>query len=530
MQQLEILNKRNKLLYITYIISFLLHFITFLFGIYEYRFYYPLVGIAFIISIGLLFYSKASPRLIQICLLFGLNIVIVLLIMQSIYMLSVFWLIFFLLFVFSYKSLIWNTIFSIVVSFEIILLIFSKYQVIENVFTQTDISIYFVFLLLICMIGITQSLFVKSLWSRLEQRTIDKERELLSREAYLRLFFEHATDAIAVFDLSNKIIEVNPAFEKLYGWTREECIGQSIPLIPPQHILAANDRFNRLLRGERFTMLETQDMKKDGTYFDAQISLSPIYSNVGEIIAVSVISRDISYIKENEKLILQSEKLKLVGEIAAGVAHEIQNPMTVISGFVQMMNEDKSSSYSEYTPIIQEEVERVGLILDEFLVLSRPQIATPTEINIGEILTEVLAFYQYEFQQRNITLTINNQPTDTLILGNKNQIKQIFINIVKNAIEAIDENGEITLAICEDEQKYIYISIKDTGYGIPPHLLEKIFEPFYTTKTKGTGLGMMIINKIVQDHGGEIKIRSKVNVGTEILLHFPIIQLKDTKR
>ncbi|MER1984556.1 MAG: ATP-binding protein [Solibacillus sp.] len=527
MQPLEILNKRNKLLYVTYIISFLFHFITFLFGIYEYRYYYPWVAITFIMSIGLLFYYKINPRTIQICLLVGLNIVIVLLIMQSIYILSAFWLIFFLLFVFAYKSVFWNTVFSVIVSLEIIWLVFSKYNAFKNVFTETDISIYFVFLILICTIGFTQSLFVKSLWARLEQQTIDKEQALLSREGYLRLFFEHANDAIAVFDLSNKIIEVNPAFEKLYGWTREECIGKSIPLIPPKNIIAANDRFNRLLVGERFTMLETEDMKKDGTYFDAQISLSPIYNTIGEIIAVSVISRDISYIKENEKLILQSEKMKLVGEMAAGVAHEIQNPMTVISGFVQMMNEDQSSPYYDYTLIIQDEIERVGLILEEFLVLSRPQIDTSTEINIGQILTEVSAFFQYEFQQRNIALAVQNKPTGTFIFGNKNQIKQVFINILKNAMEAIDTDGKITLEIYEVKQKSITISIKDTGCGIPPHLLEKIFEPFYTTKTKGTGLGMMIIHKIIQDHGGNIKIRSKANVGTEISLYFPIIQTKE---
>lgn len=527
MQQLEILNTRNKLLYVSYIITFACHFITVLLDIYNYRSFYPLYALTFIISIGLLFYLKINPRIIQICLLFGLNIIIVLLIMQSIYIVSGFWLIFFLILVFTYKSVIWNTIFSIIVPFEMILLIFSKYYSNLNVYTEIELFIYSVFITLICIVGITQTLFINSFWSRLEQKNLDKEQKFHSSEGYLRLFFEHANDAIAVFDLSNKIIEVNPAFEKLYGWTREECLGQSIPLILPVNISAASDRCNRLFAGERFTMLETQDMKKDGTYFDAQISLSPIYSGNGEIIAVSVISRDISYIKENERLIVQSEKMKLVGEIAAGVAHEIQNPMTVISGFVQMMNEDKTSPYHDYTHIIQEEIERVGLILEEFLVLSRPQLDTFTEINIGKILTEVLTFYQYEFQQRNIVLTVSNKPKETFIFGNKNQIKQVFINIIKNAIEAIDTDGKIILEICEDAQQGIYIQIKDNGCGIPPHLLEKIFEPFYTTKTKGTGLGMMIIHKIIQDHDGHITITSKVNSGTTISLYFPTIQSKE---
>lgn len=526
MHQLEILNKRNKLLFFTYIISFACHNLAFLFDIYDYRSYYPLVAISFILVTSLLFYFKVNPRITQICLLFGLNIIIVLLIVQSIYILSVYWLIFFLIFIFSYQSLFWNTIFSIIISFEIIALVTYNFGLFEQPITQSNSAIYLIFLVLICIIGISQAVFIKSMWVRLEQKTIDKEQALLSTEAYLRLFFEHANDAIAVFDLSNKIIEVNPAFEKLYGWTREECIGKWIPLVPPTNISPAENRFERLLDGECFTLLETIDMKKDGTYFDAQISLSPIYNPSGEMIAVSVISRDISYIKENEKLLLQSEKLKLVGEIAAGVAHEIQNPMTVISGFVQMMNEDKSSEYYDYTTIIQTEIERVGLILEEFLVLSRPQIDTSTEINIGDILTEVITFYQYEFQQRGITLSVKNKPEHTLIYGNKNQIKQVFINIIKNALEAIASDGTVTFETCEEDEQF-YISIKDTGCGIPPHLLEKIFEPFYTTKTKGTGLGMMIINKIIQDHGGKIEIRSNITKGTEVLINFPIVQTKE---
>lgn len=265
-------------------------------------------------------------------------------------------------------------------------------------------------------------------------------------------------------------------------------------------------------------------MRKDGTFFDAQLSLSPILSPHGEIIGSSVISRDISYIKENENLILQSEKLKLVGELAAGVAHEIRNPMTVISGYVQMMNEDPNSPYYEYTKLIQNETERIELILSEFLVLSKPQANQYAPINLAEALSEVVQFLQYEFQSKAISLNIINEFLNITILGNKNQLKQVFINLFKNAIEAINEDGSITLQVCKSKDgKEIYIQMIDTGCGIPPHVLERIFEPFYTTKTKGTGLGMMIINKIVQDHQGSIQIKSKQHVGTEILLTFPIM-------
>lgn len=134
----------------------------------------------------------------------------------------------------------------------------------------------------------------------------------------MHLFFQHANDCIAVFSLDNRIIDVNPAFEEVYGWTRAECVGKSIPLVPPENVLEAEQRYASLLEGKSFKLIETQDMRKDGTVFDVEISLSPIYDRTNKMIAVSAISRDISYKKVNEQLLLQSEKLKLAGEIVAG--------------------------------------------------------------------------------------------------------------------------------------------------------------------------------------------------------------------
>lgn len=359
----------------------------------------------------------------------------------------------------------------------------------------------------------------------MEKRADAREYDLNSKQAYLNLFFEQAEDAIAVFDLEDRVITVNPAFEKLYGWSKEEAIGRSLPLVPPENADGANCRANELRKGSSYHLFETTDMRKDGTYFDAQISLSPILNPQGEIIAASVISRDISYIKENENLILQSEKLKLVGELGAGVAHEIRNPMTVISGFVQMMNEDSNSPYYEYTKLIQNETERIELILSEFLVLSRPQANQFVNIHFAEALEDVVQFFHYAFQQKSIEFIVRNNYPDIIISGNKNQIKQVLINLFKNAIEAISDGGTITLEVSlSTDRKEVLINLKDTGCGIPSYVLERMFEPFYTTKTKGTGLGMMIINKIIQDHHGTIKIESQEEVGTEILLSFPIVQ------
>ena len=242
------------------------------------------------------------------------------------------------------------------------------------------------------------------------------------------------------------------------------------------------------------------------------------------MIASSVISRDISFMKEHEQLVLQSEKLRVVGEIAAGLAHEIRNPMTVISGFVQMMNADEKSPFKNYTELIQTEVERINLILSEFLVLSRPQKEEYTKFSINDVLDSIIDLYSLENEQCNITVSKKTNGIHAYINGSVNQIKQVFINVFKNAIEAIERDGKIDIELCYDDRS-VFIYIKDSGAGIPMHVLERIFEPFYTTKTKGTGLGMMVTKKIIQEHNGAIKIRSKEKIGTEVLIQLPYIEI-----
>lgn len=522
MQQLEILHKRNLFFYYSLLISFSAYLIILLVGVFQNRYYYPyFVGVS-VILLGLLFNLKISPRIIQVVLLTIWNINVVFLVIQSDLLIPYYWFVFFIILSMIYKSIVINVFVSLLSFIEISLLYKYFYEP-KHLTAEQLTEVYASYLLLVCVIGLLQSLHVRKLWGKVEKANLEKERELTSTEAYLQLFFEQAEDAMAVFDLNGKIITVNPAFETLYGWTKEECIGNSLTLVPPKNYEASQERLNRLLKGERFNLLETEDMKKDGTLFDAQISLNPIYDRHNEIIALSVISRDISYVKENEHLIMQSEKLKLAGEIAAGVAHEIRNPMTVISGFVQMINADPNSPYKEYTEIIQSEIDRIDLIISEFLVLSRPQMTTYQPIDINDVLDEMTTLFNIECRNRNILLTKQAKDVHTVINGNLNGIKQVFINLIKNAIEAIDSNGEISIDLYNEENR-LHIHIKDTGIGIPPDLLDRIFEPFYTTKSKGTGLGMIITNKIIQDHSGSITINSKEKVGTEILILFPLLK------
>ncbi len=520
MQQLEILHKRNLFIYYSITIGFIFYFAGVIAGLFESG-YYPFVAIALLVLLGILFPLKIPPRAMRVVLLVTWNALIVSVILISQHALAFYWFLFFILMTSIYQSLFITMIvalWGIIQTVIILIFLFEPRDLLPSATNQ----IYIFFLFLVCAIGFMQILSIRHLWKTVEDTNLEKERQLTSTEAYLRLFFEHAEDAIAVFDLDDKIIEVNPAFVRLYGWTREECIGHSLPLVPPKNEADAKERLKRLLEGERFHLIETQDMKKDGTLFDAQISMSPIYNSYGDMIAVSVISRDISLIKENERLVIQSEKLKVAGEIAAGVAHEIRNPMTVISGFMQMMGSDEKSPHREYTGLIQSEIERIDTIISDFLVLSRPQADTYKPVDVGHLLDEVIALFSFEFLNRRIHFSLETDGKHTTINGNANHIKQVFINLIKNAVEAIDQNGQLLISVSNDEDD-LCIFIEDSGIGIPAHLLDRIFEPFYTTKSKGTGLGMMITHKIIMEHQGLISIRSKEGAGTEIAIRLPLL-------
>ena len=377
------------------------------------------------------------------------------------------------------------------------------------------------FLTIVFTLTFLHTLYFSRLWKQLQDRNKSMEKALISREGYLQLFFETAKDAMAVFDKNNRVIAVNPAFEKLYGYSAKDYFGKKIKPYPPEKEELAELQALELLKGKSFTILDTVDMKKDGTKFHAHITLSPIFDSNGEVIATSVISRDITYQKESEQLLLQSEKLKLAGEIAAGVAHEIRNPMTVISGFVQIMQQDPKHPYPEYIQLIHSELERINMIISEFLVLAKPQAPVIKNFSLRKLVESSILLFSSAFNLKGIVFKDEwGGEMDYILSGEENSLKQVFINLLKNAVEAIDSGGIITLSVTSGNTGTVCITITDNGIGMFPETLNRIFEPFYTTKENGTGLGLLISQKIVQDHGGSLKLESSPDRGTaaEIML------------
>ncbi|MFT9846248.1 PAS domain S-box protein [Aneurinibacillus sp. REN35] len=245
----------------------------------------------------------------------------------------------------------------------------------------------------------------------------------------------------------------------------------------------------------------------------------PLFHTDGQRKGIVTIGRDITDLKRTEELLRKSEKLSIVGKLAAGVAHEIRNPLTSIKGFIQFIREGHSKD--EYFSMILSELDRIEQIVNEFLVLAKPQVMNVKYQSLSFLLQQVIDLLNSQALMNNVQILTDFAPDLPMIKCEDNQLKQVFINVLKNALEAMPHGGVITVELTQ-ERNAQRVRIIDQGSGISEDRIQKLGEPFYTTKEKGTGLGLMISYKIVQAHRGTIRIMSREKKGTTVEIMLPL--------
>lgn len=233
-----------------------------------------------------------------------------------------------------------------------------------------------------------------------------------------------------------------------------------------------------------------------------------------------VIIRDISERKKNEELLINSEKLSIAGQLAAGIAHEIRNPLTSLKGFMQLIATGRVKG-NRYHSIIQSELLRIESIVSELLMLSKPQMHEYAYIDMRSLMEDIVALLETESLLHNIHMEYRYPKHPMWVMGVESQLKQVFINLLKNAIESMQNGGEVKIDMALDDGEAVVIRIQDEGAGIPEEQLSKIGQPFYTTKDKGTGLGLMVSYKIIDNHQGAIAAESEMGVGTTFTVSLP---------
>ncbi len=345
--------------------------------------------------------------------------------------------------------------------------------------------------------------------------------ELQSTKQYLESFVNHTSDAIHVTDLIGHVIQVNVAFESMYGWSQEEALGKPLDNVPPDYVSSHHELEVTVLRGGSVTDFETVRYTKSGQLIDLSITISPIHSESGEIIAIATISRNITSRKQTEEIIRRSEKLSVVGQIAAGVAHEVRNPLTTLRGFVQLHQQVGSLSPA-HLEVMLGELDQINMIVSEFLVFAKPQASRYQSIDIINLVSNIMMLLDSEAKMSNVQLTLLADSDLPSVTGEANQLKQVFVNVMKNGIEAMPSGGVLSVKIEHLSKGFITLQFIDQGGGIAADDLARLGEPFFTRKENGNGLGLMVSQQIISAHKGAIVFRSEFGKGTCVEVSLPV--------
>ncbi|MDZ5473914.1 ATP-binding protein [Bacillus sp. 31A1R] len=336
-----------------------------------------------------------------------------------------------------------------------------------------------------------------------------------------KALLDNSLDGICVV-YDSKFVYVNRSFIKIFrGSNESDFINLPInKLLHPNFHTIASERINRILELDDIPeRMEQQMYTVDGQLIDVEvIGFSTIFQ--GEK-AVQVIIRDITEQKRNHHKLIQSEKLNTVGHLAASIAHEIRNPLTSLKGFLQLADSEEQI-VKRYIPIMRSEIERIELIASELLTLANPVPLEFNKANIITIIEEVILLVEIEAGNKEVTIHKNFDHKQIFIKLVESQLKQVLLNLIKNAMESINGKGDITLEVKCTETK-VYLHVHDNGTGMSKSVINEIFEPFFTTKPNGTGLGLMITKKIVENHEGVISVKSIEGEGTTFTIELPLI-------
>lgn len=342
--------------------------------------------------------------------------------------------------------------------------------------------------------------------------------------AILKGAVENANEAFVTIDENHKVLFFNQAAERVFGYSRDEVTGNDLDVIltsrcSKEHHLAVD----RYLKSKRPKMIghakELVATRKSGETFPAFISFS-----VAEIRGKSFftgIVRDLTESKALQEQISQSERLAALGQVVAEITHEIKNPLMLIGGFArQLIKKNRDDQDLSKLNIISEEVKRLENLLSELREFYLPRNRMIEQVNINDLLVEVNDLTKADCAGRNIRLRLKTDADAGLVEGEREKLKQVFMNLLKNAIEAMEHGGNISIQ-SKLSGHIVDVTIADDGPGISREDQEKIFTPFFTTKKHGTGLGLSVSKRILDDHEGcSFSLTSQEGKGTIVNIKF----------
>jgi len=347
------------------------------------------------------------------------------------------------------------------------------------------------------------------------------DRTLGQIKTYMENVVDSMTDGLISLDENGHVVTMNRQAMEILGAEAGGCKGKAIGKIFGD----TNESFLREARDQIIRDREMEVLRRDGGRIPLSLSAAPLKDDKGRELGAVLIIRNLREIEELKEKVRRSERLAAVGRLAAGMAHEIRNPLSSIRGFAQFFlnrfREQKTEQ--EYASIMIREVDRLNRVITELLDFARPREPRREVCSLKDIINYTLKILSPELAGKKVRVEQNYEKELPPVAADQEQLSQAFLNLLLNALYAVEEDGEIIIGMRRfPDRSALDITIADNGRGIPPENLEKVFEPFFSTKPKGTGLGLAIAYRIVENHGGEITVNNRQGGGTIFSITLPL--------
>ncbi len=359
-----------------------------------------------------------------------------------------------------------------------------------------------------------------------------KATQLSRLKAYNENVIESITVGVAVVDEEGTVRVWNSAMESLYGLARSEAVGKHLESLLPSELTSA---MKRLLEGSRWSVQATRHLYKthlrnhQQRELLANVTMTPFVGRSQADAGLLILFEDITEKSQLESQLLQAEKLSSIGLFAAGVAHEVNTPLAGISSYAQMLLQQTSADNPHYEMLRKIELQsvRASRMVNNLLNFARVTDSELAEVNLNNMMVDTVSLLEHQFKRSRVDVHVDLDPYLPKTLGMGGKLQQVFMNLFLNAKDAMPEGGRLDIKTALQDGKAV-IQVRDSGTGIAPQDIQKIYDPFFTTKDvgKGTGLGLSVSYGIIQDHAGQIDVRSQPGRGTAFTVQIPIKRLQ----
>ena len=359
--------------------------------------------------------------------------------------------------------------------------------------------------------------------SRSDVRLLAANQSLADLRALHERIVESIRSGVVTTDLAGRIYTFNSAAQEITGYEEQAVRGKDASIVFGEIKDRIADSLRALETEKTSPRYETDCLTSEGMRLRLGFSIAPLFSESGETTGLIITFQDLTQVRTLEETSRRQDRLAAVGRMAASIAHEIRNPLAAMRGSIQMLRAemDGESSQTDLMEIILRESDRLNQIITDFLNYARPRSITQSRVDVGDLMHQTFALLRHSPEISSDQVVVEQLPDQPIFAeADAGQLKQVFWNLSRNALQAMPNGGTLRAQLEMNSHDRLRISFTDTGRGMSPDQVERLFEPFSST-TGGTGLGLSIVYQIIRDHGGTINVRSREGQGTTIAVELP---------